>query len=309
MFVVWNQPDDALTEGRTLPSVSHHHFRKKTLAINPNQVFKRLKSDNENERIVASQKLYDMFTKDGGHPDDWEIKKKGDSTAAERMAQRAQAVAAMLEEELKKQRAAAEKERKAHAKTEEMLQEQLRQARAFAASAAAPDDEWADFADCLLSQATVDEMTAEQIKAKMIDLFAEGDRRQHNATAEVDLVIGQLTAALYRCHEQLYGRQRRGSNAPAIGEFLEQYAGKSASWCRRCYKAYSIFVSPDWSPEDWDRSGGIEGIIKSVSDRNKPKAKRVNKLKEKLDALTAMVRKKQWEYAERMVNDWDNAVS
>ena len=86
------------------------------------QVFQQLKSDNENERIVASQKLYDMFTKGGGHPDDWEIKKKGDPTAAERMAQRAQAVAAMLEEELKKQRAAAEKERTARAKTEEMLQ-------------------------------------------------------------------------------------------------------------------------------------------------------------------------------------------
>lgn len=58
----------------------------------------------------------------------------------------------------------------------------------------------------------------------------------------------------------LYGKRRRGSNAPTIGEFLPQYAGKSASWCRRCYKANSLFVSQDWSPEDWYRSGDIEGI-------------------------------------------------
>ena len=152
-------------------------------------------------------------------------------------------------------------------------------------------------------------MTAEQIKAKMDGPLTERDRRQHDVTAEVDLVVGQLTAALYRCHEELYGKRRRGSNAPTIGEFLEQYAGKSASWCRRCYKAYSIFISPDWSPEAWDRSGGIEGIIKSAIDPSKAKAKRVNKLKDKLDALTAVVRKKQWEYAERMVNDWDNTLS
>jgi hypothetical protein len=45
--------------------------------IDPQEIFKRLASDSEAERIVAAHKLYESFTKDGGHPDDWLLHKKG----------------------------------------------------------------------------------------------------------------------------------------------------------------------------------------------------------------------------------------
>ena len=45
--------------------------------INQHNIFKRLRSDNPNERETAAHKLYESFVADGGHPDDWEIRKKG----------------------------------------------------------------------------------------------------------------------------------------------------------------------------------------------------------------------------------------
>jgi hypothetical protein len=55
--------------------------------------------------------------------------------------------------------------------------------------------------------------------------------------------------------------------------------------------------------------GGIEGIIKAAADPNRPTVKRVSKVQKRLDALTDVVRQKQWEYAERMVNDWDSSLA
>ena len=122
-------------------------------------------------------------------------------------------------------------------------------------------------------------------------------------------MIGQLTEALYQRHADLFGKRKRRSNAPTVSEFLETHAGKSASWCRRCYKAYTIVTADDWDEGSWDGTGGIEGIIKSASDPNKPKVKRVSKAQQKLDALTDVVRKRQWRSAEQMVSDWDSALS
>jgi hypothetical protein len=127
--------------------------------------------------------------------------------------------------------------------------------------------------------------------------------------AQVDLVIGQLTGALYQRHAELFGKRKRGSNAPTVSEFLETHAGKSASWCRRCYKAYLIVTDTSGDGQSaldsWDGTGGIEGIIKAAYDPNRPKVKRVSKVQQRLDALTDVVRRKEWEYAERMVTDWD----
>jgi hypothetical protein len=120
---------------------------------------------------------------------------------------------------------------------------------------------------------------------------------------EVDLVIGQLTGALYQRHATVSGKRMRGSKAPTISKFLETHAGKSASWCRRCFEACTIITADDL--DSWDCTGGIEGIFKAAAHPKKPKIKRVGKVQQKLDALTALARKKQWEYAERMVNDWD----
>ena len=89
----------------------------------------------------------------------------------------------------------------------------------------------------------MDKLSAEQIGERMQTLFAERERREYNLTAQVDLVIGQLTEALYQRHADLFGKRKRGSNAPTVSEFLETHAGKSASWCRRCYKAYTIVTA------------------------------------------------------------------
>jgi hypothetical protein len=122
------------------------------------------------------------------------------------------------------------------------------------------------------------------------------------------LVIGQLTAALYQRYEDLYGRWRPRSNAPTPTAFLEAHAGKSASWCRRCYKAHTIVTADGWDASSWDGTGGIEGIIKAAADPDRPKVKRVSKVQQKLDSLTDVVRRKQWEHAERLVTDWDSAL-
>jgi len=47
------------------------------VTIDPHNIFKRLRSDCEAERMVAANKLYESFKNGGGHPDDWELYKKG----------------------------------------------------------------------------------------------------------------------------------------------------------------------------------------------------------------------------------------
>jgi hypothetical protein len=42
--------------------------------------------------------------------------------------------------------------------------------------------------------------------------------------------------------------------------------GKSASWCRRCYKAHIIVTADNRDAGCWDDPGGIEGIIKTAAD-------------------------------------------
>ena len=88
-----------------------------------------------------------------------------------------------------------------------------------------------------------------------------------------------MTEALYQRHADLFGKRKRGSNAPTVSEFLETHAGKSASWCRRSYKAYGIVTADGWDESSWDGTGGIEGIIKSAADPKRPTVKRVSKLR------------------------------
>ena len=61
-----------------------------------------------------------------------------------------------------------------------------------------------------------------------------------------------------------------------------------------------------WTEDAWDGTGGIEGIIKQMAGVPlAPVKKRVSKTQQKLDALTDVVRRKEWENAEQMVNFWD----
>ena len=293
--------------------------------IDINNIFKRIRSDSEAERLVAANKLYDYCVNNGGHPDDWVIRKKGakdsrsngglnDATSSLweaqcKAAQLDRDLAEMLRKNAEERRDEAKQEAKTQREARDRadaelakLREELKKARAKKA----PDrTERVDLLSGLLSQEAVDKLDADQIAERMATLCSERDLRQHNATAQVDLVIGQLTEALYQRYAQLFGKRKRGSNAPTVSMFLENYAGKTASWCRRCYKAYLIVTTGDWDTGAWGGTGGIEGINKSVADPDKPKVKRVNKTQEKLDALAGVVRRKQWEHAERMVNDWD----
>jgi hypothetical protein len=137
----------------------------------------------------------------------------------------------------------------------------------------------------------------------MQTLYSERETREHNTAAQIDLVIGQLTEALYQRYATLFKRKR------GVSEFLETHAGKSASWCRRCYKAYTIVSADGWDESSWDGTGGIEGIIKSASDPNRPKVKRVSRTQQRLDALADALRRKEWHHAEALVNTWDNTLS
>jgi hypothetical protein len=275
----------------------------------PQLIFKYLRSDNEAERIVAANKLHAFFTKNGGHPDDWIIREKnGDSLR--RLADMEASLRKNAEEMRKYAEADADNARKARAKTQAenaKLREQLDKARA---AKAAPDPSvYVGLFSGLLSQTDLDKLSPEQIAERMETLFNERERREHNVAAQIDLVIGQLTDALYQRHKALFGKRKRGSNTPTVQEFLETHAGKSASWCRRCFKAYIIATADDWDDSSWDGTGGIEGIIKSATDPNRPKAKRVSKVQKRLHALTDAVRRREWHDAEEMVNTWDSTLS
>jgi hypothetical protein len=155
----------------------------------------------------------------------------------------------------------------------------------------------------------VDKLSPEQIAERMVTLNGERERRDFNQAAQIDLVVGQLTEALYQRYEAIYGKRKRGSNAPTVSEFLETHAGVSASWCRRCFKAYGIVTAGDWDENSWDGTGGIEGIIKSVSDPNRPKVKRVSRVQRQFAELTDLVRNRDWQRAEYLVNIWDSTLS
>jgi hypothetical protein len=104
----------------------------------PQLIFKRLISDNENERKNAANLLYQWFTKDGGHPDDWIIREKsGDSLR--RVADMEAGLRKTAEEMRKYAESDAVKERKARAKADAenaKLRDQLEKARE---AKAAPD--------------------------------------------------------------------------------------------------------------------------------------------------------------------------
>ena len=52
-----------------------------------------------------------------------------------------------------------------------------------------------------------------------------------------------------------------------------------------------------------DIRSGTKNVLDSVDATES--VKRVSKVQQRLDALTDVVRRKEWGYAERMVNDWD----
>ena len=228
--------------------------------IDPNKIFKRLVSQNEQERIIAVNMFFESVKKFGDHPDDWEFRRKDAPTshangdlheaaakmweelhrAAEADRKRAKSQQRKAEAALKREQERAQTERQAREKADAELAKLREQLKEGTHKEHPIRTERVDLLSGLLSQDAVDKLSAEEIGERMQTLFSERDLRQHNATAQVDLVIGQLTEALYQRHTDQFGKRKRGSNAPTVSEFLETHAGKSASWCRRCFKAFTI---------------------------------------------------------------------
>jgi hypothetical protein len=113
----------------------------------------------------------------------------------------------------------------------------------------------------LLSPDVIPEIEADEIQRRIRSLEARRFIRVSNITAEIDLPIGELMHALDVAYVREFGRRKkRGSNQPSKAEYLQQYGGKDASWCRKCLKAYMHTTSAYWEDVEWDGKGGIEGI-------------------------------------------------
>src|SRR3954452_2368624 len=156
----------------------------------PQLIFKYLKSDNENERIAAANKLHSFFNSGGGHPDDWIIREKN-GDAVRNLVNSSDTMRKHADESRKYAEADAAKARKDRDKTKAdnaKLREQLDKARQ---AKTAPDPSvYVDLFSGLLSQAEVDKLSPEQIGEKIRALDEDRGRRQHNMAAQIDLVIG-----------------------------------------------------------------------------------------------------------------------
>ena len=152
--------------------------------------------------------------------------------------------------------ASAEIEREAREKAEaeiEKLHEQLNKERAKASGPTKP----VELLTGLLPGRILDALTAEQVGAKIAALWQEKGARKSNETAQIDLALGQLTFRLHNIWDETLGpelenpRKRGDTNVPAVTQFVQKHAGKSASWCQRCHTAYAV-MSDAW-PEIKER--------------------------------------------------------
>jgi hypothetical protein len=301
------------------------------LATDPHQIWKLLLSVSPAERHTAADMAYAAWKRgidgknDTFHPDDWEVRRRSDKTkrngarraksdAAEKTArENAERRAEHAEACEKRAMKLAEIEREAREKAQaeaDKLREQLADARAKA-----KPTETVDLLSSLLPAQTLNAMTAEQVSAKIAALWQEKGTRKSKETAQIDLVLGQLTLRLYDIWDEMFGpgsetpRKRGDSNAPTLTAFIQQYAGKSASWCQRCYSALNHVLSEEW-PDIEARLGGsvsIENILKAARDPNRPTARRVSKVQKRLDALTTKVRQRAFDEAVDLVETWESA--
>ena len=91
---------------------------------------------------------------------------------------------------------------------------------------------------------------------------------------------------------------------------MQQYAGKSASWCQRCLSALNHVLSEQWPEIEarLDGSVSIENIRKAARDPNRPPVRRISKVQKRLDALTEAVRQRAFDEAVDLVRTWECEV-
>ena len=268
------------------------------MAINPALVLKHIISDCTTERHCAADKLYAAAQRHEWHPDDWTRDKGG--KAAKIGSRDEEVLRKDAERRAKHAEASAEIEREAREKAEaeiEKLHEQLNKERARASG----PTKQVKLLSGLLPARILDALTAEQVSAKIDALKREKGNRKQNETAQIDLALGQLTFRLHNIWDDMFGsesenpRKRGDRNTPTMAQFVEDYAGRSASWCQRCCSALNHVLSDDW-PTIKERLGdcvSVEGINKAArSLQDRPTVRRVSKLRKKLDALTDAVRRR-----------------
>ena len=172
-------------------------------------------------------------------------------------------------------------------------------------------NEQTDFRACLMDEERLDLLAGESgadIAKRIDNLQAERLDRLNDVTL-VDLRMGQLVKFLYVSYKFEYPRRRRGSNAPSQSQYLEQHAGKSANWLRKCYKAYLIVTSKAWDETyapRWDGKGGIAGIIKTTKVPSAPRPRRPRRNSARQQELMQAVWEKDWKQAEKLINKWTN---
>ena len=295
----------------------------------PHQILKLIVSPNEHERISAANRLFEACERKEWHPDDWRPKRNGRTDrlppAAEAMwqAKLAAVESARRIAEIKLEsaqdhaeceKARAERESQARERAEahvEKLKEQLSKAKAKAKPAGVAKVE---LLSGLLPNETVNALTPDEVRDRIEALANERDARKHNELAQIDLVLGQLTAHLQDIWYDRHGpdsetpRKRGDTNAPTMTEFVKAYAGRSASWCQRCLSAYEHVMSDSWGDiqERLDGKVGVEAIIKAARDPDRPKIKRISKVQKRLDALTEAVRRRAIDEAVDLVQTWES---
>ena len=300
------------------------------MAINPALILKHIISDCEQERHTAADKLYAANQRKEFHPDDWGPKKNGRTArlppvaeamwqaklaeveSARRIAEN-KLESALDRAECEKARAERESQARGRAEAEiEKLKEQLSKAKAKAKPGG--PTQTVDLLSSLLPGGVLDALSADEVAGKINALWQEKGNRKHNETAQLDLVLGQLTKRLHEIWHDLHGpdsatpRKRGDTNAPTLTAFVQQYAGKSASWCQRCLSALNHVLSEQWPEIEarLDGSVSIENILKAARDPDRPMVRRISKVQKRLDALTEAVRRRAIDDAVDLVETWES---
>jgi hypothetical protein len=297
----------------------------------PHQILKLIVSSNEHERISAANRLFEACERKEWHPDDWHPKKNGRSARLPPVAEATwQAKLAEVEsarriaeiklesaqDRAEREKARAERESQARGRAEadvEKLKEQLNKAKAKAKPGG--PTQTVDLLSGLLPGGVLGALSADEVAGKITALWQEKGNRKHNETAQLDLVLGQLTMRLHEIWRDLHGPhsatpRKRGSNAPTMTEFVKAYAGRSASWCQRCLSAFEHVFSEEWPEIEarLDGSVSIENILKAARDPDRPTIKRISKVQKRLDALTEAVRRRAIDEAVDLVETWESEV-
>ena len=121
------------------------------------------------------------------------------------------------------------------------------------------------------------EMDLDELTKAVTDEIADAKEQQEVLTARCEIPIGQCVDAARKLHQQLYGKRKRGSNAPALNAFLnEMFDGMDRRTRDRNHNAFLHIASDEWPEMDAQYKGtrtGLERIFAAAKEfhaANKP---------------------------------------